>query len=220
MVNPTGRGLFPSRLYAILDPAEIRGRPWESVLKALLEGGARVIQLRAKELSARELLEVANKGRMLIRTANGQWIVNDRVDVALAADADGVHLGQEDLPLSVARKLVGKEKLIGVSTHDLKQAREAEQGGADYIGFGPIFGTATKETGYAARGVEMLREACRAVKIPVVAIGGITEANVAEVWGAGADSAAMISDLMRAEDVTAKVRRILAIHKKAIGNRQ
>ncbi|MBI2358471.1 MAG: thiamine phosphate synthase [Deltaproteobacteria bacterium] len=211
MVNPTGRALFTSRLYAILDPAEIQERPWESVLEALLAGGAGVIQLRAKELSAKEFVEVATKGHILTRAAGGQFIVNDRVDVALAANADGVHLGQEDLPLSVARKLVGKEKLIGISTHELEQAIEAEQGGADYIGFGPIFGTATKETGYAPRGVDMLRAVCRAVSIPVVAIGGISEANVAQVWRAGAAAAAMISDLMRAEDVAAKVRRILAM---------
>lgn len=212
MADARIQGLRPSRLYAILDPAPIGGRAWEAVLQALLEGGARVIQLRAKELSAKELLEVAKKARTLTRAATCQLIVNDRADVALAANADGVHLGQEDLPLGAARKLMGKEKLIGISTHDLEQAKEAERGGADYIGFGPIFGSATKETGYAPRGVERLRQICRAVKIPVVAIGGIGEANVAEVWEAGAASAAMISDLMRADDVAEKVRRILALH--------
>jgi thiamine-phosphate pyrophosphorylase len=141
------------------------------------------------------------------------------VDIALAVEADGVHLGQEDLPLGVARKIVGKNILIGVSTHDLAQATAADHGGADYIGFGPIYGTATKATGYEPRGSERLREICRAVKIPVVAIGGISEGNIVEVWRAGAQSAAMISDLMRAENITAKVRRILALQEKAIGNR-
>lgn len=217
MVDSTGRALLPSWLYAILDPAQIRERPWESVLEALLAGGAGVIQLRAKELCAKDLVEVATRARVLTRAAGGQLIVNDRVDVALAADADGVHLGQEDLPLSVARKLVGKEKLVGISTHDLEQAIAAQQGGADYIGFGPIFGTATKETGYAPRGAEMLSAVCRAVDIPVVAIGGISEANVAQVWRAGAAAAAMISDLMRAEDIAAKVQKILALSAKAPG---
>ena len=109
---------------------------------------------------------------------------------------------------------MGKQRLIGISTHDLGQAQEAERGGADYIGFGPVFGTFTTNTGYTSRGIESLREICQAVSIPVVAIGGISEANLAEVWEAGAHAAAMISDLMRADDdVAKKVRRILALRK-------
>jgi thiamine-phosphate pyrophosphorylase len=138
-------------------------------------------------------------------------IVNDRVDIALACDADGVHLGQEDLPLAVGRKLMAA-KLVGISTHDLEQAREAERNGADYIGFGPIFGTTTKDTGYAAPGVDMLRKIRAAVKLPIVAIGGINEQNVREVWQAGANSAAIISDILGANDITAKTKRILASH--------
>jgi len=111
------------------------------------------------------------------------------------------------LPLAAGRKLLG-DKVIGISTHDLAQAREAELGGADYIGFGPMFGTATKDTGYAARGVNMLQEIRAAVKIPIVAIGGITEQNVHQVWQAGADSAAIISDILRADDIAEKVSRI------------
>jgi thiamine-phosphate pyrophosphorylase len=131
------------------------------------------------------------------------------VDIALACDADGVHLGQEDLPLGVGRKLmIGK--IVGISTHDIDQAREAEKNGADYIGFGPVFETATKATGYSARGVDMLREIRAAVKIPIVAIGGITEQNVQQVWRAGADSAAIISDILSAGDIAAKTRRILS----------
>jgi thiamine-phosphate pyrophosphorylase len=133
------------------------------------------------------------------------------VDIALASQADGVHLGQEDLPLRVARKLMG-DKIVGISTHDLTQAVEAERDGADYIGFGPIFETATKQTGYAARGLAMLREVRSAVKLPIVAIGGITEENIAQVWDAGADAAAMISDLMTAADVAEKVSRVLSLH--------
>jgi thiamine-phosphate pyrophosphorylase len=163
-------------------------------------------------MAARDCLELAREAEELCRAAGCLFIVNDRVDIALAAKADGVHLGQEDLPLYIARKLMGEDKMIGISTHDLAQAREAEQGGADYIGFGPIFGTTTKDTGYSARGLEMLKEICQAVKVPVVAIGGITEANTTQVWQAGADSAAIISDLMGAEDVAGKVRRILSLY--------
>ncbi|HEY3150518.1 MAG TPA: thiamine phosphate synthase, partial [Candidatus Binatia bacterium] len=131
--------------------------------------------------------------------------------IALACHADGVHLGQEDLPLAVGRKLMAA-KLVGISTHDIEQAQEAERNGADYIGFGPMFGTTTKDTGYAPRGVDMLRKIRAAVKLPIVAIGGISEQNVRQVWQAGADSAAIISDILSADDVAAKVSRILASH--------
>jgi thiamine-phosphate pyrophosphorylase len=127
----------------------------------------------------------------------------------LACDADGVHLGQDDLPLSAGRKLMGK-KIVGISTHDLDQARAAECGGADYIGFGPMFGTRTKATVYEARGPEMLKQIRGAVGVSIVAIGGITEENVQQVWQAGADSAAIISDILHHDDPGAKVTRILA----------
>lgn len=202
---------LPSSLYAILDPGQAKGRPASVILQGLLSGGARIIQLRVKDLSANASLKLAREACELCRQSGCLFIVNDRVDIALAAQADGVHLGQEDLPLYIARKLMGRERIIGISTHDLAQAREAEQGGADYIGFGPIFGTQTKETGYSARGLTMLREIRKAVTIPIVAIGGITEQNVVQVWKAGADAAAIISDLMGAEDVDGKVRRILSL---------
>ena len=202
---------LPSPLYAIFDPSQARGRLPSAILRQLLDGGVRIVQLRAKEMAAKDCLDLAREARDLCHAAGGLFIVNDRVDIALAARAGGVHLGQEDLPLYIARKLVGKERIIGISTHDLAQAREAEQGGADYIGFGPIFGTATKDTGYSARGLAMLAEVRKEIRIPIVAIGGINENNVAQVWQAGADSAAIISDLMGAEDVAGKVRRILAL---------
>jgi thiamine-phosphate pyrophosphorylase len=196
-------------LYPILDPQQTAGRPALRALRELLDGGARILQLRAKTLSGRDFLELARQARALTRTYDCRLIVNDRVDIALACDADGAHLGQDDLPLSAARKVM-PGKLIGVSTHDVEQAREAALGGADYIGFGPMFGTSTKETGYTPRGPELLREIRNAVRIPIVGIGGITEKNVSEVWDHGADSAAMISDILRAENITDKVRRLLA----------
>ena len=202
---------LPSPLYAIVDTSLLRGRPLTNILRELLKGGCKLIQLRAKKLSSGEFFALAKEARQLTREAGAIFIVNDRADIALACGADGVHLGQDDLPLYAARKLLGKEKIIGVSTHDLAQASEAEKAGADYIGFGPIFGTATKETGYSPRGLEMLRQIRKEVKLPIVAIGGITESNVAEVWKTGADAAAIISDLMGAEDVGEKVRRIVAL---------
>ena len=207
------RRLQPPPLHAILDPEQTKGRATETVLHELLEGGIKLIQLRAKAMTPVDFLRLACTTRTLTRSYSCRLIVNDRVDIALACEADGVHLGQEDLPLHAARKLMG-DRIIGISTHSTEQAKEAEDGGADYIGFGPMFGTTTKATGYSARGPAMLRQVREAVSIPIVAIGGIAEANVAEVWQAGADSAAIISDLLSADDIAAKVKRILA-HRQA-----
>ncbi len=204
-------GLLLPPLYAILDPEQTRGRDPEAVLRRLLDGGAKLVQLRAKTMAPRDFLQLARSARSLTRSHDCRLIINDRADIALACGADGAHLGQEDLPLHAARKIMG-QKLIGISTHDADQAREAERAGADYIGFGPMFGTTTKDTGVSARGVEMLRQIRAAVKLPIVAIGGIKENNVQEVWRAGADSAAIISDILGAEDVTVKTKRILALH--------
>jgi thiamine-phosphate pyrophosphorylase len=196
-------------LYAILDPEQTQGRAAEDTLRQLLAGGASIVQLRVKTMAPRDFLELARFARAETRAYGCKLIINDRVDVALACDADGVHLGQDDLPLAAGRKLVG-QKIVGISTHDIEQAQEAERNGADYIGFGPMFSTTTKNTGYAARGVEMLGKIRSAVKLPIVAIGGINEQNVTQVWQAGADSAAIISDILGAADVVAKTQRILA----------
>lgn len=199
--------VFPP-LYAILDPEQTKGRSCETVLCELLAAGVTILQLRVKTMAASDFLALAQCVRAETRSHGCKLIVNDRIDIALVCDADGVHLGQDDLPLSVGRKLMGS-KLVGISTHDLQQAHDAERNGADYIGFGPMFGTTTKTTGYSARGVEMLRQIRAAVKIPIVAIGGISEQNVRQVWQAGADSAAIISDILGADDIVAKTRRIL-----------
>jgi thiamine-phosphate pyrophosphorylase len=160
-------------------------------------------------MAPRDFCELARLARTETRRAGCQLIVNDRIDIALACDADGVHLGQEDLPLAAGRKLMGG-KIVGISTHDAEQAKAAERNGADYIGFGPMFGSATKATGYTARGIEMLEEIRAAVKLPIVAIGGITEQNVSQVWRAGADSAAIISDILNTADIAAKTKTLIA----------
>jgi len=195
-------------LYAILDPEQTRGRATETVLFELLDGGVTMLQLRVKSMAPRDFLDIACQTRAATRVRGCQLIINDRIDIALACDADGVHLGQDDLPLAAGRKLMGR-KIVGISTHSVEQAQEAERNGADYIGFGPMFGTTTKDTGYAARGVEMLRQIRQEVKLPIVAIGGITEQNVQQVWHGGADSAAIISDILKAEDIPSKVKCIL-----------
>ena len=199
-------------LYAILDPEQTKGRPADDVLRNLLAGGATILQLRVKTMAPRDFFELAKRSRAETRLHGCKLIVNDRVDIALACDADGVHLGQDDLSLAAGRKLMGR-KIVGISTHDLAQAQEAERNGADYIGFGPMFGTTTKNTGVAARGVEMLRHIRAAVNLPIVAIGGITEQNIRQVWEAGADSAAIISDILHADGIAAKTTRIVAAHR-------
>jgi thiamine-phosphate pyrophosphorylase len=208
MRDPASQLKLPS-LYAIFDPEQTKARATEAVLRALLDAGIELLQLRVKMMAPGSFFQLARTARTLTDSYACKLIVNDRVDIALACGDDGVHLGQEDFPLAAARKLMG-DRIIGISTHDLAQAREAERSGADYIGFGPMFGTTTKNTGYSARGVEMLRAIRQGVSLPIVAIGGITEANVTAVWQAGADSAAIISDILAAEDVTTKTRRIRA----------
>jgi thiamine-phosphate pyrophosphorylase len=155
--------VFPSPLYAILDTGFCNDRSPAAILGGFMMAGVKLVQLRAKEQSSGEFFALAKEARRVTREAGATFIVNDRADIALACNADGVHLGQEDLPLAAARKILGKDKIIGISTHGLEQAREAESAGADYIGFGPIFGSATKDTGYSPRGLDMLREIRRTV---------------------------------------------------------
>ncbi len=195
-------------LYAIVDPQQTRSRPAEPLVAALLEAGVTILQLRVKALPAADFLELAKRARAITRAHHCRLIINDRIDIALACDADGVHLGQDDLPLGVGRKLM-RDKIVGISTHDLNQARAAEREGADYIGFGPMYGTRTKATSYAARGPAMLQQIRGAVQLPIVAIGGITEGNAQDVWQSGADSVAIISDILHDDDPGAKALRIL-----------
>jgi thiamine-phosphate pyrophosphorylase len=200
---------FPSPLYAIADTLGRAELSFVDLAEKLCAGGAKLLQLRVKELSTRDFLTTAQAVRGICRRYNCLCIINDRADIALAVDADGVHVGQEDLPLAAARKVVGPGRIVGVSTHDPQQAVEAERGGADYIGFGPLFGTNTKATGYTARGLDQLREIRKLVAIPIVAIGGVTAARAPSALAAGANAVAMISDLVLASDVTAKVRETL-----------
>jgi thiamine-phosphate pyrophosphorylase len=167
------------------------------VLKAL-EAGVRWIQYRDKERSRREIYQESIRLRNITRTFNAVFIVNDHTDIALAVDADGVHLGQDDLPLKEARKITGKDKIIGISTHNPEQARDAERDGADYIGFGPVFHTSTKNAGIPM-GVHLLHEIKGMVHIPVVGIGGINLKNIGSVLEAGADAVAVASAILRGD---------------------
>ena len=153
---------FPSPLYTIADTLGRSELSFVAIAEKLCAGGAKILQLRAKDVPSRDFLVIAQEVRKICRRSGCLFIVNDRADIALAVDADGVHVGQEDLPLTAARKVLGPHRIIGVSTHDPQQAQTAERDGADYIGFGPMYGTTTKATGYTARGLDQLR-AIRAV---------------------------------------------------------
>ena len=198
-----------SHFYAMVDPAF--GHEPVALAETMLDAGARILQLRLKDVPARDLLAAARAIATMARARGATFIVNDRVDIAMLANAHGVHLGQDDLPLDAARRIAGARTIIGISTHSVEQARAAEDGGADYIGFGPMYPGGVKSI-VAGQGLDNLRAVRAAVKIPIVAIGGITEATVPEVLKAGADAAAIITDVLGAPDVAAKVRSILAIH--------
>ena len=199
---------LPSYLYAMVDTAG--GHEPVELARTLLASGARILQLRLKDYPSRDLLTIATAIADLCREHGALFIVNDRADIARLAQAGGVHVGQDDLPLAATRTVVGDKMLIGVSTHTIEQAREAEAGGADYIGFGAIYSGGLKNVANA-QGLDRLREVRAAVKLPIVAIGGITEATAPEVLQAGADAVAIITDIVRAPDLPAKVRALLVI---------
>jgi thiamine-phosphate diphosphorylase len=195
-------------LYAIVDPLDT-GRTPQDLADAYLAGGARLLQLRLKDATARTVDEAARALRAATRRAGALLVVNDRPDVAAAVEADGVHLGQDDVPVAVARAVLGPDRFVGVSTHDLDEARAAVADGADYLGVGPIYDTTSKRGALAARGLVLLRDVRALTDRPLVAIGGITPETAAAVRAAGADSIAMIAALTRAADAAATVRDLV-----------
>lgn len=202
-------------LYAILDPAQCRGRNPRTIAEAILRGGCARLQLRSKELADRELVPLARDLAHLARAHHVPFIVNDRPDIAVLADADGLHLGQDDLPITEARRFAPTLE-IGVSTHSLAQAIRAAEEGASVIGFGPVFATTTKDNPDPVVGLERLREVVRAAGIPVVAIGGIDLTRIADIAESGATYAACISALCAADDPESAAR---TIHARFLGTR-
>jgi thiamine-phosphate pyrophosphorylase len=198
-------------LYPILDIDLCRERRLEplAVLTAFLAGGARFLQLRDKTPSTGERLAIADAVVARAHAAGARIIVNDRPDIARLSGADGVHVGQDDLSVEDARRIVGDDAIVGLSTHDEAQIDAAARTTATYIAVGPIYGTSTKDTGYSARGLDLVRRAAAGGR-PVVAIGGITLERAPDVLAAGASSVAIISDLL-AEDPEARVRQFLTI---------
>lgn len=189
------------QLYVITGEQFYPNRHYMDVIEEAIQGGADIIQLREKKKSKKEMLDMAKNIRALTSKYNVLFIVNDHLDIALAVDADGLHLGQDDLPLQEARRLLGPDKIIGVSTHALSEALEAEQNGADYIGVGPVYATNTKEDVVDPVGLQYVQEVSQNVSIPFVAIGGIKEHNVRDVLQAGAKRVCVVSAIVGAEDV-------------------
>ncbi len=199
------------RLYAIIDREPTRGHSPAEVADILLAAGVRWIQYRDKRGSSRQLFENSLQIAERVRRERGVFIVNDRADVARAVDAEGVHVGQDDLPVELARRVLAPGKLLGTSTHVLAQVVEADRSSADYIAFGPVFSTQSKEKPDSVVGLEGLREARKATRKPLVAIGGITVENARAAIEAGADSVAIIHDLLAAPDVAARAREFLKV---------
>lgn len=195
-------------LYVVLDRTAARGRDLEDILEVVAAAGCRLVQLREKEWPSGRLWPLAERLRARARAAGVTFIVNDRVDLALALDADGVHLGQDDLPPRSARKLLRPGMVLGVSTHSVEQARAAQSAGADYVAVGSMFATATKPD-FQLVGPDLIRKLRPEISVPLVGIGGITADNVHEVIAAGADGVAVISAVCGATDPGQAVARFI-----------
>ncbi len=199
------------RLYAIIDRSAAQGHAVEDLAGALLSAGVRLIQYRDKKGSSREIFEASQVLCRRVRAEGGTFIVNDRADIARAVAADGVHLGQDDLPPELARRVLESEKLIGFSTHNPDQVREAQDSVADYVAYGPVFATRSKERPDPTVGLDGLRQARRLTTKPLVAIGGITLENAGAAIEAGADSVALIQGLIATGDIAARAREFLRV---------
>jgi thiamine-phosphate pyrophosphorylase len=209
--------LFPA-LYAILD-SDVTETPLTELAEALADAGVRLVQLRDKRSSALQIHTRAKQLAAILGPRGVRFVLNDRADIAAICGADGVHVGQDDLPVADARKICGAPKWVGVSTHNLEQLRAADRTSADYIAVGPIFPTGTKANPDPVVGVDFLRAARRETRKPLAAIGGITVESAAEVFSAGADSVAVIRDLSAASDPSERAREYLAIAERVLAKR-
>ncbi len=195
------------KLYLITDRTQTKV-PLLDAVRLALQGGAPAIQLREKDLPARELLALARELRTMTQEHGAKLFINDQVDIAVAVNADGVHLGHQSMPPSAVRNIVGSKMMIGVSTHSLVEARAAESGGADFATFGPVYETPSKAAFGPPVGLEALREVTKSVNIPVFALGGIRSRNVGHVLWAGAYGISMISTIFGASDIQKAAKNI------------
>lgn len=208
--SETIKPVLPAGIYGITAEKFSRGRSNIEVAQAMIAGGIKIIQYREKrpDKSHRQMLAECRRIRELTRDAGVLFIVNDYVDIALLTEADGVHVGQDDLPVADVRRLIGAHKLVGSSTHSLVQAREAWMHGADYIGVGPVFSTRTKADVTAPVGLDYLAQAVAEIDLPMAAIGGIKQHNIADVVRHGARTVCLVTEIVAAEDIAEKVRRL------------
>lgn len=196
-------------LYVVTGEEFSAGRTYPEVIEACIRGGARVIQLREKNWPAAKILEVGRYIRSVTKQNNVTFIVNDRVDLALALEADGIHVGQQDISVEVVRKLVGPDMIVGASAGTPEEARKAERDGANYIGVGPVFPTETKKDARSPRGLDLLAKIKNSTKLPVFGIGGIKIENAGQVIQAGADGVAVVSAVVGAVDIAQAARRFV-----------
>lgn len=198
-----------SRLLVVTDRHQTKGRPLVSLLQRVLAAGISTIQLRERDLSARELVALAREVRVVTGSCNSQLLINDRIDVTLALEGVGVHLRSNSLPPSVARRLLGPQRLMGISVHSVEEAVQAESQGANYIVLGPIYETPSKQMFGPPLGIQTLEKACRLVRIPIVGIGGVTAERAREMRRAGAFGVAVITAILGADDVESATREML-----------
>ena len=202
-------------LYLVTDRGLARGRSTLEIVKAAVDGGATVVQLREKDCSTLEFIEQALAIKDLLQARRIPLIINDRLDVAQAVRADGVHLGQTDMPLDMAKGILGDSMLIGISTESIEDAIAAEKGGADYLGVSPIYATPTKTDTAPPLGLAGLRQIRKAVRLPLVGIGGLNRENSADVIRSGADGVAVVSAIVAADDPEAAARMLRRIIEEA-----
>lgn len=198
-----------SRLLVVTDRHQTKGRPLVSLLQRVLAAGISTIQLRERDLSARELVALAREVRVVTGSRSSQLLINDRIDVAMAMEGVGVHLRSNSLPPSIARRLLGPQRLMGISVHSVEEAVQAESQGADYIVLGPIYETPSKQMFGPPLGIQTLEKACRLVRIPIIGIGGVTAARAREMRRAGAFGVAVITAILGADNVESATHELL-----------
>ena len=202
-------------LYLVTDRGLGHGRTTLEIVTAAVQGGATVVQLREKDCSTRDFIKQALSIKKFLKDRGVPLIINDRVDVAQAVEADGVHLGQSDMPFEIAKNILGDSMIIGISAESLEDAIEAEKGGADYLGVSPIYATPTKTDTATPLGLEGLQEIRKAVGLPLVGIGGLNKDNATEVIRNGADGLAVVSAIVAADDPEAAARGLKNMIKEA-----
>jgi thiamine-phosphate pyrophosphorylase len=198
-----------SRLFLVTDRHQTKGRPLVPLLQRVLTAAAPAIQLRERDLSARELVTLALEVQAVTASRRSQLLINDRIDVALALEGVGVHLRSNSLPVSVARQVLGTQRLLGISVHAVEEAVQVESQGADYIVLGPIYETPSKQMFGPPLGIHTLERACRLVRLPIIGIGGVTAARGREMRSAGAFGVAVITAVFGAADVESATRELL-----------